>query len=126
MAYLAACKKTDTAPTPVSIVGPWSLTSITYKQYVNNVLTYDTTGQISGLAAITFGANGFFTEISGSYVFGSAYTFNGNTISIFDTSGMIDRWYTDAIVNLTEHTFSVVDSSRSSDTLAISFQNYTR
>jgi hypothetical protein len=125
--YISSCKK-SAAATAASIVGAWTQSSTTTRLYANNILTYDSTVPYTGTPnAITFNSNGFYTELTHSSYSGSAYTFAGNVLSIFDTIGQADIWQKLYVSTLTENTLSLQDTIfASSDTVGLYIINFTR
>jgi Lipocalin-like domain len=92
--WLAGCKKTSPAAEAPTIVGTWGLDSEMQYGKSNNVFFRDTAfaANSANSFAITFSADGYYTEYTGSNIISSAYTVNGNTLSFYDTSGGQNTW----------------------------------
>ena len=126
LTILAGCKKSS--PAQASIVGAWSETSINDRIYIGASVYHDTTlYPPPGVTRfVTFGSNGFFTQLSSSSgAGGGAYKFNGNTIALFDTSHLV--WVNLPILTLTANQLSIGDTvGYTGDTVELYIQNYTR
>jgi hypothetical protein len=129
--YLAGCSKSTTSP-PASIVGTWGLNSQEIKVQVNGVTKYDsTTITPLGSGAFTFAPNGYYAEYYGGGILGGAYTYTGNTLSIFDTVNGNNKWIPLTVTSLTAGALSFkekLDSIQSGglDTVSYIVFNLTR
>ncbi len=120
--WLAGCKKTSPAAEAPSIVGTWAVDSESEILKTSTAVIFDTTIVASGTGqfALTFNADGFYTEFTNTGITGSAYTFYGTALSLYDTSGGTNRWIRYTVPVLTENRLEILsgDTSVTGDTTA--------
>ncbi len=128
--WLTGCKKTSPAVEAPSIVGSWGGDSITEVLIANNVVLRDTAlfGLGTDQLAITFNANGYYTQFTNRGISGSAYTLYGNLLSLYDTAGGTNSWIRYTVPVLTENRLQMImaDTSATGDTIAQIIFTFTR
>jgi hypothetical protein len=124
--YMSSCSKT--ASTPASIIGTWSATTQRQQLLINSIVKYDTTISVpAGSEVYSFTADGYYTIFTPSGTFGSGYILNGSTLSLFDTSSSIDKWYSVQVTTLSPHSLALQeDLFTSGDSIVRYILSFTR
>jgi hypothetical protein len=120
--WLAGCKKTSPVTETPSIVGTWGVDSLGQVLKANNVVLFDSTVPSGSLVqlAITFSADGYYTEFTNKGIIGSAYTLYGTALSLYDTIGGANKWDRFTVPVLTENRLLMTgtDTSGTGDTIS--------
>ena len=107
--YMSSCNKSTTAP--ATIVGTWTGTTEEQKLTVNGTQKYDTMIQLStGQIVLIFTADGSYVQLGSNQALGGAYTYTGNTLSLFDTSHAANVWRRYPGTTLTSNKLSIIAS----------------